>query len=72
MKWYEFQVDNGDGTSCAWRFRTKEEAQTARDHMNKVSWFQTDGDGSPVTEEDTDSSHFFMTAQEVINEYSHD
>jgi hypothetical protein len=59
MKWYEVADDCGDGTSVQRRFRTREEAQAWRDKMENDKNFQQDGDGSPVTEVDTDSKWFF-------------
>ena len=65
MKWYEFQDDCGDGTYAMRRFRTKEEADEARELMESCSWFQCDGDGSPVTEVDTDSEYFFDSVDSI-------
>jgi hypothetical protein len=59
MKWYEVMDDLGDGTSCARRFRTREEAQAWRDKMEACPYFQSDGDGSPVSEVDTESVYFY-------------
>lgn len=65
MKWYEFQDDCGDGTYIMRRFRTREEAEEARELMETVPWFACDGDGSPVLEQDTDSPYFFSTVDEI-------
>jgi hypothetical protein len=64
MKWYEFKDDLGDGTTRAVRFKTKEEAVRARNWAETCSYFQCDGDGSPVTEVDTDNSWFFATVED--------
>ena len=66
MKWWEFQDDLGDGTTRALRFRTKEEADAAREKAEACEWFQHDGDGSPVTEVDTDSPYFFDNVEDVF------
>jgi len=72
MKWYEFSRDNGDGTSSVMRYATREEAQEVRDFMETLSWFQCDGDGSPVTEVDTDSKWFFSEKLETLkSEYDY-
>lgn len=59
MKWWEVSVDQGDGTHGVCRFRTKEAAQAWRDKQEDNPNFLQDGDGSPVTEVDTDSRWFF-------------
>lgn len=64
MKWYEFSSDNGDGTSTQFRFKTREAAQAWRDKMETKSWWQADGDDSPVIEVDTDTPWFFHTKEE--------
>lgn len=66
MKWWEFQDDLGDGTTRALRFRTKEEADDARKKAESCEYFQSDGDGSPVTEVDTDSPYFFDNVEDVF------
>lgn len=66
MKWYEFNDDCGDGTTRALRFRTKEEADRAREKAENCEYFLQDGDGSPVEEVDTDSSYFFTSVDEVF------
>jgi len=65
MKWYEFQDDCGDGTYVMRRFKTKEEADEARELMENCSFFQCDGDGSPVIERDTESKYFFDTVDKI-------
>ncbi len=69
MKWYEFQDDCGDGTSRALRFRTREEAQAARDKAEQCRYFLQDGDGSPVTEVDTDNPWFFDNVDDLFDNY---
>lgn len=64
MKWYEWQDDLGDGTSIARRYRTRDEAENARDKAELDELFQSDGDGSPVQEVDTDSGYFFETEED--------
>lgn len=59
MIWFEVADDNGDGTTCRRRFRTRAEAQAWRDKMEDDECFQQDGDGSPVEEIDTDSPYFY-------------
>jgi hypothetical protein len=65
MKWYEFSNDCGDGTSRQLRFKTREEAQAARDFMETTDNFLCDGDGSPVVEVNTDSKYFFDSLEEL-------
>lgn len=60
MKWWEFSEDLGDGTSRALRYRTKEAADAAREKKEEEPYWISDGDGSPVTEVDTDSKYFFQ------------
>ena len=66
MKWWEFQDDCGDGTYRMLRFRTKEEAEQAREKAENCPYFQCDGDGSPVMEVDTESKYFFDSVNEVF------
>ena len=66
MKWWEFQDDLGDGTTRALRFRTKKEADEAREKAENYEYFQQDGDGSPVTEVDTDNPYFFDNVEELF------
>ena len=69
MKWYEFTEDNGDGSYSKLRFRTRDEAEEA------LEWLQDNcsywcGDGNGVTVQDTESSWFFRTLDEVKSDNS--
>lgn len=68
MKWWEFHEGCGDGTTRVNRFRTKEEAETARELREAYKWFEGDGDGSPVIEVDTDGAWFFSDLKDFQNE----
>jgi len=64
MKWYEFSDDLGDGTVAFRRFKTREEAEQARQLCEENDWWVCDGDGSPVQEVDTDSPGFFDSVED--------
>ncbi len=67
MIWWEFNQDNGDGTTSAQRFRTKEEADKARAWAEEQPYYIGDGDGAPVTKVDTDDKWFFDTLKSFTN-----
>lgn len=70
MKWYEFSDDCGDGTTRRMRFRTREEAQVARDFLEETGSFLQDGDGSPVEEVDTDCEYFYDNIEDIKEQYA--
>ena len=67
MKWWEFTYDCGDGTTHTLRFRTKEEADSAREKAEHCGYFQCDGDRSSVTEVDTDNGWFFSDVDDLFD-----
>lgn len=71
MKWYEFTSDNGDGSYSKMRFRTREEANAAKDWLEENDpYFMGDGDG--VESVDTDSDSFFDTLDAIKKEHDVD
>jgi hypothetical protein len=63
MEWWEFTMDNGDGSYSKKRYRTEEEARSALEWFEEnVSWFCGDGDG--VNKIDTEATWFFDTLED--------
>jgi hypothetical protein len=57
MKWFEFIEDQGDGSSCARRFKTREDA------IEYIEWIQEEYlsciDVADIYEVDTEAPGFF-------------